>query len=129
LTATKAKTPSPADRRPIADDDAHRRAVEVLDGLIDRGDRRTPEEDDYMAVLGLLVEEYEESIYEHPESSPVERLRFLMEQHSLTQAALAGATGVPVQTLSDILNGKRNVSPRVRKALAGHFGVPPALFA
>ena len=114
--------------RPIRDDDEHRRTVEVVNGLLDRP-ALTPDEEDYLDVLGLLIADYEDSIYEHPEFTPVERLRHLMEEHALTQAELARRTGVAVTSLSDILNGKRRISPRVRAKLAECFGVPASFFA
>ena len=86
-------------------------------GLIDRG-RLTPEEEDYLEVLGLVVAAYEDSIYEHPEFGRADRVRHLMEEHGLHQADLSRETLIPVQTLSDVLNGKRHVSPKVlRQAL------------
>ncbi len=114
--------------RPICDDDEHRRAVAVVNDLLDRP-ALTPDEEDYLDVLGLLIAEYEDAIYEHPEFTPVERLRRLMAEHSLTQAELARRTGVAVTSLSDILNGKRRISPRVRAKFAECFGVAPSFFA
>lgn len=114
--------------RPIHDDGEHRRAIAVIDTLIDRG-RLTPEEEDYLEVLGLIVAAYEDSLYEHPEFSGVDRLRHLIDEHGLSQADLARETGIPVQSLSDILNGKRRISPKVRGKLAERFGVPAFLFA
>jgi HTH-type transcriptional regulator/antitoxin HigA len=35
---------------------------------------------------------------------------------------------LPVATISEVLNGKRGISPRVRQALAERFKVSPALF-
>jgi antitoxin component HigA of HigAB toxin-antitoxin module len=90
--------------RPIRDDDEHRRAVTVVNGLLDRP-ALSPDEEDYLDVLGLLIADYEDTVYEHPEFTPVERLRHLMEEHSLTQAELARRAGVAVTSLSDILNG------------------------
>jgi HTH-type transcriptional regulator/antitoxin HigA len=114
--------------RPIRDDDEHRRAVAVVNGLLDRPSL-TPDEEDYLDVLGLLIADYEEAIYERPEFTPVERLRYLMEEHSLTQAELARRTGVAVTSLSDILNGKRRISPRIRAKFAECFGVAASFFA
>jgi HTH-type transcriptional regulator / antitoxin HigA len=114
--------------RPIHNDDEHRRAIEVIDSMIDR-DRLTPEEEDYLEVLGLIVSAYEDSIYEHAEFSGVDRVRHLMHENGLSQADLARETGIPVQSLSDILNGKRRISPKVRGKLAKRFGVPAFLFA
>jgi HTH-type transcriptional regulator / antitoxin HigA len=77
-----------------------------VNGLLERP-TLTPDVEDYLNVLGLLIADYEDSIYEHPELTPVDRLRFLMDEHALTQAELARRTGVPVTSLSDILNLKR----------------------
>ncbi len=52
-----------------------------------------------------------------------------MEEHGLTQAELARRTGVAVTSLSDILNGKRRISPRVRAKFAECFGVSASFFA
>jgi HTH-type transcriptional regulator/antitoxin HigA len=114
--------------RPIRDDDVHRRAIAVVNGLLDRP-TLSPDEEDYLDVLGLLIADYEDAIYEHPEFTPVERLRHLMEEHSLTQAELARRTAVAVTSLSDILTGKRRISPRIRARFAECFGVAPSYFA
>jgi HTH-type transcriptional regulator/antitoxin HigA len=114
--------------RPIRNDEQHRRAVEVVNGLLDRPEV-TSDEEDYLDVLGLLIADYEDSIYVHPEFTPVDRLRHLMEEHSLTQAELARRAGVAVTSLSDILNDKRRISPKVRAKFAQCFGVSASFFA
>jgi HTH-type transcriptional regulator / antitoxin HigA len=114
--------------RPIRDDDEHRRTIAVVNSFLDRPALNADEED-YLDVLGLIIADYEDAIYEHPEFTPVERLRHLMEEHSLTQAELARRTAVPVTSVSDILNGKRRISPRIRARFAECFGVAPSYFA
>jgi HTH-type transcriptional regulator/antitoxin HigA len=114
--------------RPIRGAREHRRAVEFVNGFGYRPSL-TADEEDYLDVLGLLIADYEDSIYEHPEFTPVERIRYLMQEHNLTQAELARRTGVAVTSLSDALNGKRRFSPRVRARLADCFGVSASFFA
>jgi HTH-type transcriptional regulator / antitoxin HigA len=114
--------------RPIRNDEQHRRAVEVVNGLLDRPEL-TSDEEDYLDVLGLLIADYEDSIYVHPEFTPVDRLRRLMGEHALTQAELARRAGVAVTSLSDILNDKRRISPKVRAKFAECFGVSANFFA
>lgn len=114
--------------RPIRDDENHRRAIEILDSLIDKGSGRSIEEEDYLDVLGLIVEDYEDTIYEHPGIPGPEMLRYSMEQAGLTRAQLSAETGISVQTISDIVNGKRGISPKVRKKLAERFRMPPSNF-
>jgi HTH-type transcriptional regulator/antitoxin HigA len=113
---------------PIRGEEEHRRAIEVVNRLLDRP-ALNADQQDYLDVLGLLIADYEDSIYEHPDFTPVDRLRHLMEEHSLTQAALARSAGVAVTSLSDILNGKRRISPRIRAKFAECFGVSNSFFA
>ncbi len=114
--------------RPIHGDDDHRRTIDVVNDLLDRPSL-SPDEEDYLNVLGLLIADYEDSIYEHPQFTPVDRLRHLMEEHALTQAELARRAGVPVTSLSDILNGKRRISPGIREKFARCFGLSASFFA
>jgi len=77
-------------------------------------------------TLGTLVHAYEEEHYPIPEASGTDVLRFLMEEHGLTQSNLpeVGSQGV----VSEILNGKRELNVRQIRALAGRFNVSAAVF-
>jgi HTH-type transcriptional regulator/antitoxin HigA len=77
-------------------------------------------------TLGTLLHAYEEQHHPIPECSGVEVLRFLMEEHALTQSDLpeVGSQGV----VSDILRGKRELNLRQIRALAKRFHVSPAVF-
>ena len=77
-------------------------------------------------TLGALLHAYEEQHYPMPDSSGAEVLRFLMDEHGLTQAELpeVGSQGV----VSEILNGKRELNMRQIRALAARFKVSPAAF-
>ena len=77
-------------------------------------------------TLGTLIHAYEEEHYPIPVASGVDVLRFLMEEHGLTQSNLpeVGSQGV----VSEILNGKRELNVRQIRALAGRFKVSAALF-
>jgi HTH-type transcriptional regulator / antitoxin HigA len=77
-------------------------------------------------TLGTLLHAYEEQHHPIPECSGVEVLRFLMEEHALTQSDLpeVGSQGV----VSDILRGKRDLNLRQIRALAKRFHVSPAVF-
>jgi HTH-type transcriptional regulator/antitoxin HigA len=77
-------------------------------------------------TLATLIHAYEEEHYPIPESTGADVLRFLMEEHGLTQSDLPeiGSQGV----VSEILNGKRELNVRQIRALAGRFGVSTAVF-
>ena len=77
-------------------------------------------------TLGTLIHAYEEEHFPIPESTGTEILRFLMDEHGLTQSDLpeVGSQGV----VSEILNGKRELNVRQVRALARKFKVSPAAF-
>ena len=57
--------------RPIRSEAEHARAIEMLNWLIDKGvaGHRTFSEEDFMDVLGDLVESYEDERYPSPSDS------------------------------------------------------------
>ena len=77
-------------------------------------------------TLGTLVHAYEEQHHPMPECSGVDVLRFLMDEHGLSQSDLSeiGSQGV----VSDVLRGKRELNVRQIRALAKRFQVSPAVF-
>lgn len=77
-------------------------------------------------TLGTVVRAYEEEQVAIPEVTGAEILRFLMEEHGLTQSDLpeVGSQGV----VSELLSGKRELNVRQIRALARRFDVSPAAF-
>jgi HTH-type transcriptional regulator/antitoxin HigA len=76
-------------------------------------------------TLGTLVHAYEEEHYPIPEATGADVLRFLMEEHGLTQSNLpeVGSQGV----VSEILNNKRELNVRQIRVLADKFNVSAAV--
>lgn len=77
-------------------------------------------------ILGTLIHAVEEEHFSIPEATGTDILRFLMDEHGLTQSDLpeVGSQGV----ISEILNGKREMNVRQIRALAQKFKVSPAAF-
>ena len=102
-------------------------AVKRLNDLLDEiGDNEKHPLYGLLDTLGTLIEVYEEEHYPILEASGAEVLRFLMDEHGLTQSDLpeAGSQGV----VSEILNGKRELNVRQIRALAERFKVSTAVF-
>lgn len=103
------------------------RAVSTLNQLLDAGaaDEMSPLAD-LVNTLGVLVGDYDDAHHPAKEVSSVAMVRFLMEQHDLTQSDLPeiGTQGV----VSEILRGKRELNVRQIKALAERFHVPSSVF-
>jgi HTH-type transcriptional regulator/antitoxin HigA len=80
-------------------------------------------------VWEVLIEIYEEARFQPGSAStPVSILQTLMEARGLIQADLVragiGSSGI----VSEILNGKRQISKKQAKKLAGFFSVSADLF-
>jgi HTH-type transcriptional regulator / antitoxin HigA len=102
-------------------------AVERLNRLLD--EVGTDEEHPLYTLLdtlGTLIHAYEEDHHPIPECSGADVLRFLIEEHGLSQSDLPeiGSQGV----ISEILRGKRELNVRQIRALATRFHVSPAAF-
>jgi HTH-type transcriptional regulator / antitoxin HigA len=102
-------------------------AVERLGELMDEiGDNPKDRRYRLIETLTALVEAYDREHYPDREVSGIDMLRFLMEQHKLTQGDLPeiGSRGV----VSEVLRGKRQLNTTQLLALAKRFGVSPAAF-
>lgn len=103
------------------------RAVERLNRLLDEvgTDEQHPLYT-LLDTLGTLIHAYEEEHHPIPECSGIDVLRFLMDEHGLTQSDLPeiGSQGV----VSEVLRGKRELNIRQIRALATRFQVSPAVF-
>ena len=102
-------------------------AVKRLNALLDEiGTNEKHPLYSLLDTLATLIHAYEEEYYPIPGSNGADMLRFLMQEHGLTQSDLpeVGSQGV----LSEILNGKRELNVRQIRALAERFGVSTAVF-
>lgn len=102
-------------------------AIARLNALVDEvGDN--PKDPRYRSIetLSVLIEHYDREHHSLPDVSGVDVVRFLMEQHGLTQSDLPeiGSQGI----VSEILSGCRTLNVRQIKELAGRFGVNPGAF-
>jgi len=102
-------------------------AVERLNELLDEvgGNEKHPLYG-LLDTLGTLIHAYEEEHDPIPDSSGVDVLCLLLEEHGLKQSDLPeiGSQGV----VSEILNGKRDLNIRQMRELAKRFHVSPAVF-
>ncbi len=101
--------------------------VETLDSLIDEvGDNQEHKLAPVMETIGQLIENYEDQKYKIKEASPIDTLKYLMQEHGLNQSDLkeVGSQGV----VSEILTGKRTLNIEQIKKISERFGVSPLVF-
>ena len=84
-------------------------------------------EEKLIALLTVLVEEYENKHHPVPAAGPLEIVRHFMEVHGLRQKDLVDIFGAE-STVSDVLNGKRDITKEQVRRLSNRFHVSPAVF-
>ncbi len=80
-------------------------------------------EGDTLELLALIIENYEEKHYKIEALTPLEALKCEMEEQGLTQSNLAKRFGMSKSTISEIINGKKEMSLRFIKYLHNDLGV------
>ena len=99
----------------------------VIDTLIDKLERLTSAEGDYLATLGALIHEYEDRTIPVRQLPDAELIRFLLAERGLRQKDLAPVFGAE-STVSAVLNGRRRLNRRQIENLASFFRLSPAVF-
>jgi len=89
--------------------------------------RPTPEEEEAIELLTLLIEHYEVERYPVPDAGPIEVLRFLLDQNGLTQRDIAAELGSE-STVSLVFSGKRRLNRDHIARLSRRFHVSPSVF-
>ncbi len=112
--------------RVIRTEEETARRIAIVEGLLQRPDR-TPEEDQLMALLTLLVEQFEDRHYSLAAASPIDVLRHLIEANGLRQVDLVDVFGT-ASSASEVLNGKRALAKSHIAKLSQRFNVSPELF-
>jgi len=121
---------NPESREPllaIRSEREYQAAVARLNSLVDEiGDK--PKDPRYRLIetLSVLIEAYDSEHHSLPEASGIDVIRFLMEEHGLTQKDLPeiGSQGV----VSEVLAGRRALNVRQIQGLARRFSVDPGVF-
>jgi len=78
---------------------------------------------DELEVLTVLVEDYERKHYPIDPPDPIAAIKFRMEQMDLTRKDLEACIGSRAR-VSEILNGKRELTLNMIKALHNTLGIP-----
>lgn len=115
---------------PIRNERDYARMHSLMDQLLDEvGDDEDHPLADLLDVVGVLVSQYEDEntpALKAP-ANATDVLRFLMEQHGLTQSDLRKEIGTQ-GVVSEVLSGTRKLNARQAKALAKRFRVSPLVF-
>jgi HTH-type transcriptional regulator/antitoxin HigA len=113
--------------RIIENDAELQQVTKSVEPLLDKGARRTPEEEALCRLLIRLIEDYQQSHPVIPKLGPREALEALLEARNLRQVDLLPIFGSRSR-VSDAVNGKREISKSQARKLGEFFSVSPDLF-
>ncbi len=110
----------------VSGDRQHQLYIEQLEKLAGQAEV-TPAEEKLIHLLTVLVEDYETRNFPVPEAGPVDIVRHLMDAHRLRQKDLVDVFGTE-SIVSDVLNGKRDLTKEHIRRLSRRFHVSPSVF-
>jgi HTH-type transcriptional regulator/antitoxin HigA len=108
--------------RPIETDEDLATILARIETLWPKKDRSEKAADE-LKVLSILVEEYERRTAPIPPPTPLEAIRFRMDQMGLKTITLAERMGTTRARASEVLNGKRQLTLPMIRRLARSLGL------
>ena len=107
--------------RPIHSEEDYDAALKRIDEIW--GAKHGTPKGDELEILFALVEAYDKEHYPIPPPTPIQAIKFQMDQMGLTRSDLARMLGSKSR-VSEILSGKRKLTVRMMKILHRELGVP-----
>lgn len=114
--------------RPLHDAADYAAAREAIEPLLGHEDRLSADQADFLEAVSTFIEAFDAETVTWPKSTPLESLRFLLEQQGLGAADLSRLLGTDRSLGAKILRGQRRLTVRHIRRLARHFNVDPGLF-
>lgn len=96
--------------------------TQMLESLDARSEHLSAAEKELADLLTLLIENFEAQSYALPKASPLDMVRFMMEQHGLRQRDMLDVFGT-ASIASEVLNNKRELSKEHIRKLCDRFHI------
>jgi len=111
--------------KPIHNEADYEAALAAVSPLFDNEPEPGSAAGDFLEVMILLIEKYEQEHYPIEAPDPVEAIKFRMEQMGLTAKDLVPAIGRP-NRVYEVLNNKRALTLPMIRNLHEMFNIPLA---
>jgi len=106
----------------IKSEQDHEQALARLMSLMEMEPEENSAESDEMDVLAVLIEKYEEETFSIEQPTPIDAIKFRMDQQGLSNKDLISYIG-SAPKVSEVLNGKRNLSLNMIRKLSVGLGI------
>ncbi|EGT5656613.1 transcriptional regulator [Citrobacter braakii] len=109
--------------KPIRTEQEYDAALRAVEPMFENEPGLNTPEGDYFEVMCLLIEDYEKKHYPIEPPSPVEAIKFRMDQQGLSAKDLEPAIGKS-NRVYEILNGTRTLTLPMIRRLHSQLGIP-----
>lgn len=109
--------------KPIRTEQDYEAALRAVEPMFDNEPALDTPEGDYFEIMCLLIEEYEKKHYPIEPPTPVEAIKFRMDQQGLSVKDLESAIGKP-NRVYEIFSGTRSLTLPMIRRLHKQFGIP-----
>lgn len=109
--------------KPIRNNDQYKDALARVYALMQKDIKPESKDSDELEILSILVKEYEQEHYPVPNPSPLEAIKFRLEQMGMSEAELSAILGYRSRK-SEILSGKRKLSLAMIRKLNEILHIP-----
>lgn len=106
----------------IKSDEQYHEYCDKLENLVSSGLKSQQAIEEY-ELLQLLITDWDRKHPLGPELDPVELIQAFMDEHGLNQTELAEIVGYSKNYVSEILNYKKRIPPKMVRRLADHFKI------
>ncbi len=107
----------------IQNDEQYKKYLEEINNLIAQDPELNTLEGERLSLLAIVVKEYEDNHFFFNKPSPIEAIRFRMEEQGLIQNDLIPYIGSKSR-VSEILSGKRKLTRAMIRSLNQNLGIP-----
>lgn len=109
--------------RPIKNKGQYEEALARVFDLMQKNIKPESKDSDELEILSILIKEYELEHYPVPKPSPLEAIKFRIEQMGMSEAELSDILGARSRK-SEILSGKRKLSLAMIRKLNEVLHIP-----
>lgn len=113
--------------RPLHDATDYAAARQAIQPLVGFEDRLNADQTDYLEAVSSFIEAYDMARVKWPKGTPLDTLRFLLEQRELSAADLSRILGSDRSLGPKLLRGERRLTVDHIRALARRFNIEPGV--
>ena len=110
--------------KPIRTEAEYDAALAFVEPFFDKPPKKGSPEDNEFEVMTMLIEAYEREHYPIAPPTPIEAIKFRMEQGGMTVKNLASVLHSTTSRAYEVLNGTRNLTLTMIRALHHEMAIP-----